>query len=260
MTLLVLASASGAPGVTTTALGLTLAWPRAVVLVDADRSAPHTILAGHLAGQATHGHGMQGLLQAHRERLPMGAALTSEARPLPDLPRPPGADAPGERRFVPGFTQLGSVDLFEGAWPSVVDAAREAPFDVVVDAGRTSHRGLPANLVAGAGAVALVCRTSLASLAALRLHLGPLVETGPPGRVGLVVVGPGRPYGVREVAEQFGVPVLAEVAWDPTAAAELHEPGPVGKRWPRTALGRSLDRAAAQLSRTLRAGELEEAS
>ena len=259
MSLLGLTSVAGSPGVTTTALGLTLAWPGDAVLMDADRSAPHTILAGHLAGQATHGHGMQGLLQAHRERLPMAVALASEWRHLPDLPRPTGVDAPGERRFVPGFTHLGSVDLFEGAWPSVVDAAREASFDVIVDAGRTGHRGLPANLVAGAGAVALVCRTSLSPLAALRLHLGPLVETGPPGRVGLLVVGPGRPYGVREVAEQFGVPVLAEVAWDAAAAAELHEGAPVGKRWPRTGLARSLETAAAALSRALHAG-LEEAS
>lgn len=260
MSLLVLASAAGAPGVTTTALGLTLSWPRDAVLVDADRSAPHSILAGHLSGQATHGNGMQGLLQAHRERLPMAVALASEWRPLPDLPRPSGSDAPGERRFVPGFTHLGSVDLFEGAWPSVVGAAREASFDVIVDAGRTGHRGLPANLVAGADAVALVCRTSLASLAALPLHLAPLVESGAPGRVGLVVVGPGRPYGVREVAEQFGVPVLAEVAWDPSAAAELNEASPVGKRWPRTSLARSLEQAATALHRAMRAGHLEEAS
>ena len=203
---------------------------------------------------------MQGLLQAHRERSSMAAALAAEWRPLPDLPRPPGQDAPGERRFVPGFTHLGSVDLFEGAWPSVVETAREASFDVVVDAGRTGHRGLPANLVAGADAVGLVCRTSLASLAALPLHLAPLVESGAPGRVGLVVVGPGRPYGVREVAEQFGVPVLAEVAWDAASAGELNEGAPVGKRWARTALARSFERAAAALSGAMHAGRLEEAS
>ena len=36
MAVIVLASASGSPGVTTTALGLALLWPRPVVLVDAD--------------------------------------------------------------------------------------------------------------------------------------------------------------------------------------------------------------------------------
>ena len=263
MSLLVLASAAGSPGVTTTALGLALSWPRDVVLVDADRSAPNSILAGYLSGQATQGHGLQGLLQAHRERRPMAAALASEWRALPGIPGPPetpGPDAPGERRFLPGFTHLASVDLFEGAWPSVVEATREASFDVVVDAGRTGHRGLQSTLVAGADAVALVCRASLASLAALPLHLAPLVEAGAPGRVGLVMVGPGRPYGAREVAEQFGVPVLAEVAWDPSAAAELHEGAPVRRRWARTALARSLGQAATTLGRAMHAGDLEEVS
>ena len=38
MSLLVLTSAAGAPGVSTTALGLTLAWPRDAVLVDEHRA------------------------------------------------------------------------------------------------------------------------------------------------------------------------------------------------------------------------------
>lgn len=260
MSTVVLASASGAPGVTTTALGLVLAWPRDAVLVDADRSASQAILAGYLSGQSTHGSGMQGLLQAHRERRPLDVALREEWRPLPDLPRRPEVAALPERRFVPGFTHLGSVDLFEGVWPGLTGAAREASFDLVVDAGRTGHRGLPPALVGGAGLVALVCRSSLVSLAALRLHLAPLVDEGAPGRVGLVLVGPGRPYGAREVAEQFGVPVLAEVAWDPAAATELAEGAPVGRRWARTPLARSLARAAAALSGTLHAGALVEAS
>jgi len=36
MALIALASATGAPGVSTTALGLALNWPRPVVLVEAD--------------------------------------------------------------------------------------------------------------------------------------------------------------------------------------------------------------------------------
>ena len=50
MSSIVLTSASGAPGVTTSALGLALAWPRASVLVDADRAATPTVMAGYLHG------------------------------------------------------------------------------------------------------------------------------------------------------------------------------------------------------------------
>ena len=258
MSTLVLTSASGAPGVTTTALGLTLTWPGDAVLVDADRSASQAILAGYLSGQSSRGAGLQGLLQAHRERRPLDAALAAEWRPLPDLPRGPKEPPLGDRRFVPGFTHLGSVDLFESVWPGLIEVARAASFDLVVDAGRTGSRGLPSSLVSEADAVALVCRTSLVSLAGLRLHLTPLVDACAPGRVGLVLVGPGRPYGAREVAEQFGVPVLADVAWDPSAAAELAEGAPVGRRWARSALARSLTRATAALREPLRAGALTE--
>ena len=84
MSTVVLASASGAPGTTTTALGLALTWPTASVLVDADRAAAQTVLAGYLHGRAA-GVGLESVLQAHRERTPLAAAL-AEARlrhPLP---------------------------------------------------------------------------------------------------------------------------------------------------------------------------------
>lgn len=251
MSVLVLASASGAPGVTTTALGLALSWPREVFLMDADRSVSHPILAGYLSGQSASGHGVQSLLQAHRERLPMTPVLREAGRPLP-----PSPSTSGSPQFVSGFTHLGSIDLFDGVWPSLIEAVRTEPFDVIVDAGRTGHHGLPAELVAEADVVVLVCRTSLVSLAGLRLHVGPLLEAGPPGRVGLALVGAGRPYAAKEVAEQFGLPVMAELAWDPVAAAMLGESGPVGRGWPRSPLARSLTAAAEGFARAMSAGHL----
>jgi hypothetical protein len=51
MSLIVLASASGSPGVTTTALGLALTWPRPVLLVEADPTGGSAVAAGYLRGQ-----------------------------------------------------------------------------------------------------------------------------------------------------------------------------------------------------------------
>lgn len=253
MSTLVLTSASGAPGVTTTALGLTLAWPRDAVLVDADRSASHTVLAGYLSGQAPHALGVQGLLQAHRERLPLVEALVANAVPLPE-PGPGDPDDAPTRSFVPGFTHLGSVGLFDGVWASLLDAVRDTECDVIVDAGRLGPAGLARDLAGGADTIGLVCRTSLVSLAALRLHLPPLLEAGPPGRVGLVLAGPGRPYGAREVTEQFGVPVLAEIPWEPKSAADLIEAGSLPRNWPRQALAKAFARAATHLREGMTAG------
>lgn len=254
MSVLVLTGASGAPGVTATALGLALAWPRDVVLVDADRAAPHTVLAGYLSGVAPQGLGVQGLLQAHRERRPLDAALAANTVDLPGAPHPKGEPDAAGRRFVPGFSHLGSVPLFDGVWNPLLDSVRGAAHDLVVDAGRPGHTGLPADLLAGADAVGLVCRTSLVSLAGLRLHLARLLEAAPLGRVGLVLVGPGRPYAAKEVAEQFGVDVLAEVAWEPRSASDLVEAGSLPANWSRQALARSYARAAAALRGRMTAG------
>lgn len=255
MSTIVLASASGAPGTTGTCLGLTLTWPRDVLLVDADRSASQAILAGYLRGAAPGGQGLQRVLQAFRERGDLAAAVASERRPLPQPG--PGRDEPTRdeptraepvrRDFVPGFTHLGSVDLFDAAWYPLGELFRDAPHDVLVDAGRLGHHGLPTELAAAADLVALVCRTSLVSLAGVRVHLPALVDAAPPGRCGLVLVGPGRPYAADEVARQFGVPVLAQVAWQPQAAAELVE-GDLPPRWYRTPLARSYMAAAGELA------------
>lgn len=67
MALIVLASASGGPGVTTTSLGLSLTWPRPVVLVDADPVGGSALLAGYFHGDVTSNDTMVGLALAHRD-------------------------------------------------------------------------------------------------------------------------------------------------------------------------------------------------
>ena len=46
MAIVVLTSASGSPGVTTTAVGMAFSWPRPVLLVEADPTGGSGILAG----------------------------------------------------------------------------------------------------------------------------------------------------------------------------------------------------------------------
>ena len=54
MALIVLASAWGSPGVTTTALGLTFNWPRPVLLVEADPTGASGVFAGYFRGAGAH--------------------------------------------------------------------------------------------------------------------------------------------------------------------------------------------------------------
>src|SRR5690606_28162991 len=68
-----------------------------------------------------------------------------------------------------------------------------------------------------------------------RLHLPTLTEqlshlpVDKP--LGLVVVGPDRPYSSGEIAAQFGVPCWAEIEWNPTLAAVLSEGEPEPRRF-----------------------------
>lgn len=50
MAVIALASATGAPGVSTAALGLALTWPRHVLLADCDREPAQAVQAGYLRG------------------------------------------------------------------------------------------------------------------------------------------------------------------------------------------------------------------
>lgn len=175
-----------------------------------------------MRGQQEPGPGLLGVMRAHRELGDLSEAITRLRIPLP-TPQHLGPEAGVARDFLPGFAHLQAVDPFEGVWGPFARALRSAPYDTIVDAGRIERHGLPDELVEAAHQVAVVTRTSLSALAALRLYLPPLLEQADVGRVGLVLVGAGRPYGAKEIAEQFGVPVLAEIDWQPGAAAELAE-------------------------------------
>ena len=167
---------------------------------------------------------------------------TSDRRPA--LERERGT----ERRFLPGFVHLGTIEVFGGVWRELGLAIQAAPYDAIVDAGRIGSRGLPGGLVETASRVGVVCRSSLTSLAALRLYLGPLLEQVPAEQVGLVIVGPGRPYSAKEAAEQFGVSVLAEIAWDASGASDLADGQPLSKRWRQGRLASSYAAAARSLT------------
>ena len=67
MSIILLTSPGGAPGLTTTALGQALTWPRDVVLVDADPCPGHVIESGYLTGRIPPRPGLIGLATAFRD-------------------------------------------------------------------------------------------------------------------------------------------------------------------------------------------------
>lgn len=206
-------SASGAPGCTSTVMGLALVWPRPVVVVEADPTGGMGILAGYFQGQVDHAPGLIDLAMAARQDL----VADTLPRVLLEIPGTTVRVLAGIR----SHTQAGSLPA---VWPPLLDALRglEATGqDVLVDAGRLGLSGWPQPLVAGADVTALVTRSDLPALAAAKSWAPVLAETSALGGAtsGLLVVGEGRPYGVREVAKAIGLPVFACLEWDEATAA-----------------------------------------
>lgn len=236
MGVFVITGAPGAPGITTTALGLSLTWPRDVLLIDADRQPTQSIQAGYLRGIQPGGRGLSALIRLHRETRPLAPELYTQSLPLT-------TEQDIDRRFLPGFARPGAVHLFDMVWPEFTAALAgldSRGIDVVVDAGQAGTQGLPQSLLADADAVLFVTQTSLRALAATRLYL-PLVaeqiDSLPAGKpFDAVLVGPGRPYSAREVSHQFSIPVISEIIWQPRHAAVLSDGEAEPKRFADTTL------------------------
>ena len=249
MAVIALASASGAPGVTTTAIALTLLSQRPTVLIEASPAGGSAVMAGYLRGEvATEGRSLLGLARAHRLGR-LSDALGDETLPL---------DADGSRWLVPAIAETQQAPSLAPLWVPLAEALPQLdPLDVVVDAGRLGAAHGPEPLLAACDLVLLCTRTQLPAVAAARARAEALrALTGPDGTPGpdveLVVIGDGRPYTQDEISSVVGLPVLAAVAWDPVAADVLSNGSPRPRRWEQGTFIRSLGSASDAVAVRLR--------
>jgi hypothetical protein len=225
-----LVSAGGAPGVTTTGLGLALEWPNQVLLIDADPVGGSAILAGYLGGTVAHPGTLVELWSAHRQ-----GVLEAAVREMPLRLSETASLIPGPA----GATQAGGLrDL----WPALAVQVRslsQCGVDVLIDLGRLGHSHLATSLHV-ADEVLLVLRSDLPSVAAASV-----ADLGGEVPVRTVVVGPSRPYSGSSVVSVVKRPVAFEVPWAPEEAAVLSHGTAEPKRGRR--LRQGLRQAAEQL-------------
>lgn len=258
MPILLLTSAGGSPGVTTTAVGLALTWPRPVVLVDCDPGAHQSVLAGFLAGASAGGKGLLRVAEAHRDRRSLREVVLDQTMPLTDT---------DDRRklFLPGFTKPSSAAHFGLVWSDLAetfDRLGEVDMDVIVDCGRIGQLGLPTPLVERSALTAVVLASSLRAVMSARVHLPTIREHGRLGtdarvKLGLIVVGEGQPYGRGEIVKALSAEVVGSVVHDQSAAAHLSDGRPRPRRFDTSPLMRSIVDTSAQLASILqRSSEL----
>ncbi|MBA9003052.1 hypothetical protein [Thermomonospora cellulosilytica] len=210
MALYCLISPGGAPGVTTTALGLALTWPGRVLLAECD-PAGRRVLPGFMAERLRQspGPGLLGLAMAVQP----DPRATAEA--LGEYTLPLTED--GQAELLHGIRDPRHVQQVAPLWRSLAETFAAVPGDVVADLGRVGSPDTPVPLLEAADAVVVVMRRTLAQVDAAvpRLEvLRGLVGGGVP--IGLCLIEDGS-YGSADVARVLELPVFGEL---PLAVAD----------------------------------------
>lgn len=230
MAIIFLASASGAPGVTTAAGALALNWAKPVILVEADTTKTSSIIPGLIRGQVYHSTGLTEAAVADQY-----GALTAEKLWEQTVELSPRAV------LIPGFKSLqGAAGAGPHFWRALLDALRpyEATgYDIIVDGGRLHANDPRLPLLREADSITLFTDRTLPSVAGVLAHwrsldenrntvpewlLNALNEIGHASYVDLLVTE--RPttqetWPLKTVTQQIGMNLLGTMPWDPKGAA-----------------------------------------
>jgi hypothetical protein len=242
MAVIALASASGSPGVTTTALGMALLWPRPVLLVEADPTGGSGILAGYFRGAQQY---TAGIIELALSSSTVGEALSDVAQPIEGT----------HVSFVAGTRSHSQAGAVRDLWAPLAESLAElesAGQDVIIDVGRLGLFGSPEVLLEAADLALLVSRTTLPALSALRSWADSFQR--PPldwHQSGLLLVGDSQPYDAREVSAVVDLPVVASLPDEPASAAVFARGAAPPRRFETGALARSLHAAIAAIHSTI---------
>ena len=265
MTITVLTSASGSPGVTTTAVGLTVHWPGSCLLVDTDYQ--RAVLTGYLGGNHLTQNGLVHVINAARISSTAREAVWQQSIALPD------DDPDGDRRLLlPGLDSPNTAKALAGSWKPVAAALHSLDAtgtDVIVDLGRLTAAGIPVELLDVATHVLLMVQPTLRSVGASHWAAHRLVDQtaqrGASARVGLLIVRRGllttaplltradpTPRGFDNVEIEAFLPlkVRGTIAHDPVQAALLSDGGPRRPKFARSSYATSLVGVARDLAGT----------
>jgi len=180
-----LASVKGSPGVTSTSLALAAAWPRPVVLLEADPA------GGDLTFRCRAAHG--GVLYERRSILSL-AAESRAGSPSPTLVQDHAQRLSCGVDVVPGFTTASQSHGLINLWSDLGAACQASSVDVIVDLGRLDGRSPLLPLARSLDLLLMVTAATLASAAHLTEALADVAsataQRGGGPRVVPVLVGP----------------------------------------------------------------------
>jgi hypothetical protein len=168
MALVVLASAKGAPGTTTTALALAALWPRPVLLADCDPAGGDLALRmpALAGGPLDPDVGLVSMAAAARRGLKAGS-VEQHLQPVV-----------GGLDVLVGLRSAEQAAGIDALWPALGAALATLPgIDAIADAGRVGPGAATLPLLRSAHLVVLVCRPSVSSVFHTRERLAALTTT-----------------------------------------------------------------------------------
>lgn len=252
MALVSLMSAKGAPGCTTTTLGLALLWPTSSILVEADLSGS-SVLAGYLRGEL---HPTMGLVEVATTAL-QGRRLEAQTLFEQALMLERSRPGPATTMVVPGITNLAQAPALRSLWGELGSALRSLQaggVDALVDVGRLGVIAEERHpLLTQSDLLVVLTGSSLPQIHATQQLVAHLQKryTGVDSQLSplaLVVIGPDRPYSETEIAASCGIRLLGSLPWDSETAATYS----VGAAAGRKPQARPLNRCLAVLAEQLR--------
>lgn len=253
MALIVLASASASPGVTATAVGLAVTWPRPVLLLDADPTGGSAIHAGYLRGMVPPADSLLDLALANRHGH-LVEAISETSSPIEGT----------QVSLISGIRSHAQAPTLTGLWNPLAAALKSLERtgqDVIVDAGRLGLVGSAEPLMYAADLCLLTTRSDLVSLSGARSWAATLRDgferTGGLSSLGVLMAGEGDPYSAREVRKVLQLPVTASLAWDPDAARVFAKGAKAPKKFDSSPLVRSLRAAQTAITATVTANHAD---
>src|SRR4051794_10632012 len=222
--LIALASVKGSPGVTSTALALAAAWPRPVVLLEADPA------GGDLAYRCRAAHG--GPVSANRGLLRLAAAVRG-GTPSPDVVFNESQLLACGVNLIQGVTSSAQARGLSGLWQTVGQACITAEVDVIADLGRLDRASTVMPVAQAADYLLPVASTSLDSVMHLTEGLNDIAGgIARHGRFNIspILVGPDA-HAVRDCADlddlltRAGLPITPTqpMPYDPKALQRLEQ-------------------------------------
>ncbi|PPG77493.1 hypothetical protein C5D98_15020 [Rathayibacter rathayi] len=242
-------SLAGSPGVTTTALAMTMTWPQSALLIEADTSHYSSILPGFLRAQVPHtrGIGELSVLSSNSGGLDLNQIWGQTISLVDDQP-----EGAAERRLVPGFKDPAAARAMDGFWAqlgSTVASFEGMGMDVLVDAGRWIVGDRRQALLKLADVVVIVARPTLSDVVATHVRLPSIREqlaaAGHEGSLALLVVEPASEPRLpsTEIRKALGLEPLGRIAWDEKTAPVFSAGESAARRFEKTSLGRSIQPA-----------------